>query len=61
MAKKTVHVIIEGGCVTETYADCDVDVIVYDLDTEDPEMLANTKAAIAELCSNSKVQPVEIF
>ena len=29
---KEVHVVIENGCVTEAYADDDVEVIVYDLD-----------------------------
>ena len=51
--KKSVHIIIENGCVVEAYADegVDVDVIVYDLDTQDPEMRAEVEASIEALKS----------
>ncbi len=47
--KKTVHIVIEGGCVIDAYADCDVDVVVYDLDTQDPEMKDEIEKAVAQL------------
>lgn len=40
MKKKTVHIVIQNGCVIDAFTDANVDVIVYDLDTQDPEMLA---------------------
>lgn len=47
--KKTVHIVIEGGCVIEAYADTDVDVVVYDLDTQNPEMKDEVEKAVAQL------------
>ena len=47
--KKTVHIVIEGGCVVDAYADCDVDVVVYDLDTTDPDMKAEIEKSVAQL------------
>ena len=47
--RKTVHIVIQGGCVIEAYADTDVDVVVYDLDTQDPEMLDEVEKAVAQL------------
>ena len=57
--KKTVHIVIEGGCVIEAYADCDIDVVVYDLDTTDPDMKAEVEASIKPL--RSLYNEVEIF
>ena len=47
--KKTVHIVIEGGCVIDAYADCDVDVVVYDLDCQDPEMKEEIERSVAQL------------
>ena len=47
--KKTVHIVIEGGCVVDAYADCDIDVVVYDLDTTDPDMKAEIEKSVAQL------------
>ena len=49
MKKKTVHIVIQNGCVIDAFADTDVVVIVYDLDTQDPEMLAEVEASVAQL------------
>ena len=57
--KKTVHIVIEGGCVVEAFADCEVDVIVYDLDTDDPDMRAEVEASVEALRNN--VNEVEIL
>lgn len=50
--KKTVHIIIKDGCVMDAYADTDVDLVVYDLDTQDPEMLAEVEASVEALKRN---------
>ena len=50
--KKTVHIVIQNGCVIEAFADTDVDVVVYDLDCQDPEMLAEVEASVEALKSN---------
>lgn len=48
--KKTVHIVIEGGIVVDAFADCDVDVVVYDLDCkDDPEMYEEVSASVAQL------------
>jgi hypothetical protein len=52
MTKKTVHIVIEGGCVVDAFADCDVDVVVYDLDCQDPEMRAEVEASVEALKTN---------
>lgn len=49
--KKTVHIVIEGGCVVDAYADTDVDVVVYDLDTDDPEMKAEVEHSVSQLAA----------
>ena len=56
ITRKSVHIIIEGGCVVEAFADegVDVDVIVYDLDTQDPEMRAEVEASIKALKTNAE-------
>ena len=57
--KKTVHIVIEKGCVIDAFADTDVDVIVYDLDCDDPDMRAEVEASVAALRTNK--QEVEIL
>ncbi len=58
--RKTVHIVLEGGIVVDAYADCDVDVVVYDLDCkDDPEMFAEVKAEVAKLAEHS--HPVDIL
>ena len=49
--KKTVHIVIENGCVIDAFADTDVDVVVYDLDCTDPEMRAEVQAAVDALAT----------
>ena len=57
--KKTVHIVIENGCVIDAFADTDVGVIVYDLDCDDPDMKAEVEASVAALKTN--IQEVEIL
>ena len=35
--KKTVHIVIEDGFISDAYADFDVDVVVYDLGCQSQE------------------------
>ena len=37
MAKKTVHIVIEDGFITDAYSDSDIDVVIYDLDCQGQE------------------------
>lgn len=47
--RTTVHIVIEGGCVIDAYADCDVDVVVYDLDCPDGDQKEEMERRVAEL------------
>ena len=49
MAKHTVHIVVENGCIVDAFADCDVDVVVYDLDTQDLEMREEVEKSVAQL------------
>lgn len=51
MKKPSVHIVIKNGVVEEAYADygLNCDVIVYDLDCPDGDMLEETEKAIAQL------------
>ena len=53
MAKHTVHIVVENGCIVDAFADCDVDVVVYDLDTQDPEMREELEKSVAQLADHS--------
>lgn len=55
VTRKSVHIVIKDGCVIEAFADegVDVDIIVYDFDTQDPEMLAEIEESVAALRHNS--------
>lgn len=57
--KKTVHIVVEGGCVIDAFADCDVDVVVYDLDTQDPETRSEVEKSVAQLADFAHA--VEIY
>lgn len=58
MSKPTVHIVIKNGSVEEAYADCDVDLVVYDLDCPDDEIKKEIEKRVEELhCYNE----VEIF
>lgn len=57
--KQAVHIVVKDGFIVDAYANCDVEVIVYDLDTTDPDMLEETEKAIAQLPDFAHV--VEIY
>ncbi len=59
MRKPNVHIVIRNGVIEEAYAECDVDIIVYDLDCPDGDMKEELERRVAEL---PKVfNEVEIF
>ena len=59
MSKKTVHIIIENGCIIDAYADSDVEVVVYDLDCQDPHEKEHVLAEVAKLKLSSN--EIEIY
>lgn len=49
MRRPNVHIVIRNGVVEEAYAECDVDIIVYDLDCPDGDMKEEMERRVAEL------------
>lgn len=49
MRKPNVHIVIRNGVIEEAYAECDVDIIVYDLDCPDGDMKEELERRVAEL------------
>lgn len=49
MKKPTVHIVIKNGIVEEAYADCDIDVVVYDLDCPAGDMKEEVERRVEEL------------
>ena len=53
--KKTIHIIVKDGLVQEVYSEgTEVEVVLYDLDTDDSEEYDITVAAIAQLADFAK-------
>jgi hypothetical protein len=49
MRRPNVHIVIRNGVVEEAYAECDVDIIVYDLDCPPGDMREEVERAVAQL------------
>jgi hypothetical protein len=49
MRKPNVHIVIRNGVVEEAYAECDVDIIVYDLDCPDGDMKEELERRVEDL------------
>ena len=48
--KKTVHIVVQDGLVQEVYAEgVAVEIVLYDLDIDDPDMKAEVEAVVAQL------------
>jgi hypothetical protein len=58
---KTVHIVLQNGVVWEAYGEGDVDIIVYDLDTDDPEMKAEVERALSVVRAKAENHELEIF
>jgi hypothetical protein len=49
MRKPNVHIVIRNGVVEEAYAECDVDIIVYDLDCPDGDQKEGMERRVEKL------------
>lgn len=49
MRKPNVHIVIRNGIIEEAYAECDVDIIVYDLDCPDGDMKEELERRVEDL------------
>ena len=49
MRRPNVHIVIRNGVVEEAYAECDVDIIVYDLDCPDGDMKEELERRVEDL------------
>ena len=61
VTRKTVHIVIKDGMIQDAFADTEVDLIVYDLDTQDPEMLAEVEASVEALRQGTAAHEIEIL
>lgn len=52
MASKTVHIIVKDGFVETAYANFDVDVVIYDLNSTEPAMIESVEQAIEDIKAN---------
>lgn len=60
-AKKVVHIVIKNGVIWEAYGDSDVELVVYDLDTDDPEMKAEVERELSAVRAKAENHEIEIF
>ena len=56
---RTVYVVVKGGIIIDAYADHLTDLVVLDLDTDDPEMLAEVEKKLKEVEKNE--ENIEIY
>lgn len=56
---RTVYVVVKDGIIQEAYADHLTDLVVLDLDTTDPEMLAHVESEIKKVQENNDC--IEIY
>lgn len=49
MERKTIHIVVKDGFIDTAFADFDVDVVVYDLDCQDPEEKVHIEEEIVKL------------
>ena len=59
--KNTVHVVLKDGIVWEAYGEGDTELIVYDLDTDDPEMKAEIERELSAVRAKAENHELEIF
>lgn len=59
--KNTVHIVIKNGVIWEAYGDGDVELVVYDLDTDDPEMKAEVERELSVIRAKAENHEIEIF
>ena len=59
--KNIVHVVIKNGVVLEAYGADDTELVVYDLDTDDPEMKEEVEKALSSVRAKTENHELEIF
>lgn len=59
--KNIVHVVIKNGAVLEAYGAGDTELVVYDLDTDDPEMKAEVEKTLSVVRAKAENHELEIF
>ena len=58
---KIVPVLLKNGAVLEAYGADDTELVVYDLDTDDPEMKAEVEKALSSVRAKTENHELEIF
>ena len=59
--KNIVHVVLKNGVILEAYGAGDTELIVYDLDTDDPEMKAEVEKTLSVVRAKAENHELEIF
>ena len=59
--KNIVHVVLKNGVVLEAYGADDTELVVYDLDTDDPEMKEEVEKALSSVRAKTENHELEIF
>ena len=59
--KNIVHVVLKNGAVLEAYGEGDTELIIYDLDTDDPKMKAEVEKALSSVRAKAENHELEIF
>ena len=59
--KNIVHVVLKNGAVLEAYGTDDTELIVYDLDTDDPEMKEEVEKTLSAVRAKAENHELEIF
>ena len=59
--KNTVHVVLKDGVIWEAFGEGDVELVVYDLDTDDSEMKAEVERELSVVRAKAENHEIEIF
>ena len=59
--KNIVHVVLKNGAVLEAYGVDDTELVVYYLDTDDPEMKAEVEKTLSVVRAKAENHELEIF
>lgn len=59
--KNTVHIVLENGVIWEAYGEGDVEIVVYDLDTDDPETKAKVERELLLIRAKAENHEIKIL
>lgn len=59
--KNIVQVVLKNGVILEAYGADDTELVVYDLDTDDPEMKAEVEKTLSVVRAKAENHELEIF